>query len=263
MTPRATALPPVERRARLVDAARDLIAARGTVPTTREIAEAAGVAEGTIFRVFETKDDLVDAVVASAFCPALFRRGLAGVDVALPLRERLVAIVTLLQRRFVEVFGLMAALGLTAPPGFPAGAHECCTPELGHVGVVPRVGGAAGDGHPAAGGRPAGRDPRQHDGHDGHDHRLQDLLAFLEPDADRLRCPPGRLLHYMRLLTFAGSHEHLADGVLLTPDEIVDLLLTGVLLPADPADPAGPAGPGPAGPTVSCASPARPTRKAS
>ena len=223
MSPRATALPPQERRARLVDAARDLIAARGTVPTTREIAEAAGVAEGTIFRVFETKDDLVDAVAASAFCPALFRRGLSTVDIELPLRERLVAVVTLLQHRFVDVFGLMAALGLTAPPAFPPDAHEHCTPELGHVGVVPHGGEPGVAGSSTRGG--AGHR------HPEHDDRAQELLRYLEPDADRLRCPPGRLLHYVRLLTFAGSHRHLSDGALLTPDEIVDVLLTGVLLP--------------------------------
>ncbi len=231
--PRATALPPEERRARLVDAARDLIAARGTVPTTREIAEAAGVAEGTIFRVFETKDDLVDAVAASAFCPVLFRRGLLTVDIELPLRERLVALVTLLQHRFVDVFGLMAALGLTAPPAFPPDAHEHCTPELGHVGVVPRtrVPGANGQEH-----RQEHRhEHRQEHRHEDDDHRVQEMLRYLEPDADRLRCPPGRLLHYVRLLTFAGSHQHLSDGVLLTPDEIVDVLLTGVLVPESTA----------------------------
>lgn len=225
MSPRATALPAEERRVRLVDAARDLITSRGTVPTTREIAEAAGVAEGTIFRVFATKDDLVDAVAASAFCPAMFRRGLSAVDIELPLRERLVALVTLLQHRFVDVFGLMAALGLTAPPAFPPRAHDRCTSELGHVGVVPRTGEAAG---PRTGAHNGHATPlhQQEEGHPAHE-----MLRYLEPDADRLRCPPARLLHYVRLLTFAGSHQHLADGVLLTPDEIVDVLLTGVLLP--------------------------------
>ncbi|MDQ2755378.1 MAG: TetR/AcrR family transcriptional regulator [Actinomycetota bacterium] len=249
MSPRATALPPGERRARLVDAARDLIAARGTVPTTREIAEAAGVAEGTIFRVFQTKDDLVDAVAASAFCPALFRRGLDAVDIELPLRERLIALVTLLQQRFVDVFGLMAALGLTVPPAFPPDAHEHCSPELGHVGVVPRVTDAAAG---PRGVRPVGRSPEKDHHHEDDDHRALEMLRYLEPDAGRLRCPPGRLLHYVRLLTFAGSHQHLADGVLLTPDEIVDVLLTGVLVPDEPAAQETPA-----------TRPTCPTRKAS
>ena len=119
----------------------------------------------------------------------------------------------------------MAALGLTAPPAFPPGAHERCTPELGHVGVVPCAG------EPEATGLQRGRGVGHRGRERHHDHVAHEMLRYLEPDADRLRCPPGRLLHYIRLLTFAGSHQHLADGVLLTPDEIVDVLLTGVLVP--------------------------------
>ena len=33
----------------------------------------------------------------------------------------------------------------------------------------------------------------------------------------------------LRLLTFSGTHPHLSDGRLLTPDQIVDTLLDGVL----------------------------------
>lgn len=224
MAARACPLPPDVRRARLVDAARDLIAAQGRVSTTREIAEAAGVAEGTIFRVFATKDELLGAVVASTFCPAVFRRRLADVDPHLPLRERLVAIVTLLQRRFVDTFGIMNALGLTAPPAFPPGAHDACTPQLGHVGPTRPTGHR--DPH-SLGGRQAG-EPAE-------GRRAHELLRLLEPDADRLRCTPSRLLHYIRLLTFAGSHHGVADGDLLTPAEIVDVVLDGVLV--DPAPP--------------------------
>ena len=38
-------------------------------------------------------------------------------------------------------------------------------------------------------------------------------------------------MHRLRLLTFAGSHPHISDGVLLTPEEIVDTLLHGLLRP--------------------------------
>ena len=37
------------------------------------------------------------------------------------------------------------------------------------------------------------------------------------------------LVHMLRLLTFAGSNEQIADGQLLTPVQIVDTLLHGVL----------------------------------
>ena len=62
MTPRATPLTPDERRRTIVEAVVPLILESGAMPTTREIAQAAGVAEGTIFRVFDDKTALLWAV---------------------------------------------------------------------------------------------------------------------------------------------------------------------------------------------------------
>jgi AcrR family transcriptional regulator len=64
---RAPALAPEARRAALVDAAVPLVLERGFDVTTKDLAAAAGVAEGTIFRVFESKDDLVLAAARSVF----------------------------------------------------------------------------------------------------------------------------------------------------------------------------------------------------
>lgn len=54
-------MPPEQRRAAIVDAALDLLADAGPELTTRMVAEAAGVAEGTLFRVFPTLPDLLGA----------------------------------------------------------------------------------------------------------------------------------------------------------------------------------------------------------
>ena len=42
--------------------------------------------------------------------------------------------------------------------------------------------------------------------------------------------PPEEFVHVLRLLTFSASHREIADGRLLTPDEIVGIVLDGVLI---------------------------------
>lgn len=107
---------PDERRAAIVAAARPLFLEHGHATTTRLVAEAAGVAEGTIFRAFATKEELVDAVLDAEFDPQVFLDQVEQIDLDLPLEERLVVATSLLQRRFLKVFHLMTALGLTKPP---------------------------------------------------------------------------------------------------------------------------------------------------
>ncbi|WP_181873980.1 TetR/AcrR family transcriptional regulator, partial [Tsukamurella tyrosinosolvens] len=86
---RAPHLPPEERRAALIAATRDALLEHGTVPTTKQIAAAAGVAEGTIFRVFDSKEDLLDAVMTESFDPAPLLAEIDAIDPALSLRDRL------------------------------------------------------------------------------------------------------------------------------------------------------------------------------
>ena len=90
---RAAALPPEERRARIVEATLPLLLAHGAAVTTRQIAEAAGIAEGTIFRVFPDKETLIAAVVEAALDTSAVDAALDAIDAALPLEARLVAAV--------------------------------------------------------------------------------------------------------------------------------------------------------------------------
>src|SRR6185437_8896544 len=126
--PRAAPLPPDERRAAILTAAMPLVRAHGSDVTTKAIAEAAGIAEGTIFRVFKDKDELVSAVVERAFDTGRLERKLAAIDLALPLEERALAATRLVQRRLKGVWQLMAALRMGAPPQHRTGS----APESAH-----------------------------------------------------------------------------------------------------------------------------------
>lgn len=113
---RAVALPPDERRAAIVDATLPLVLAHGHGVTTRQIADAAGIAEGTIFRVFPDKDSLIAAVVDKAFDPEPVEAALMAIDPSLDLEARLVVAVAMMQERFASVWQLMTAIGMTRPP---------------------------------------------------------------------------------------------------------------------------------------------------
>jgi hypothetical protein len=45
---------------------------------------------------------------------------------------------------------------------------------------------------------------------------------------------PAELMHVLRLLTFSASHHEIADGRPLTPTQIVDVVLDGVLVKERP-----------------------------
>jgi AcrR family transcriptional regulator len=113
---RAVALPPEERRTAIIDAVHPLLLEHGSSITTRQIAEAAGIAEGTIFRVFADKDELIGAVVERVFDPTSVDQALASIDLDEPLTARLVAAVEILQRRVTEIWQLMTAVGMSKPP---------------------------------------------------------------------------------------------------------------------------------------------------
>ena len=178
---------PDDRRQTLVDATIPLLHEHGRAVTTKQIADAAGVAEGTIFRVFDSKDDLVTAALEQAMDMEPFLADLGSIDLGHDLRGRLTEVCSRLQDRFRDIFLLMSAMGMVGPPK----SHQ-------HM-------------------------------EDGRRRAEMVMVAALEGDADRLTCTPVHLVHMLRMLTFSGTHPHISDGNILTPEQIVGTLLDGVL----------------------------------
>jgi AcrR family transcriptional regulator len=114
--PRAAALPPDERRARIIDATLPLLLEFGSALTTRQIAQAAGVAEGTLFRVFRDKDAIISAAIVAAYDVGAIEAALDAIDATLPFEQRLVETVEVVQRRLSALFRLSAGNVLSRLP---------------------------------------------------------------------------------------------------------------------------------------------------
>lgn len=188
---RANPLPASARRAALVAATLPLLRQRGFDVTTRQLAAAARVAEGTIFRVFPDKDSLIRATLIAAFDPAPVVAQIERLDCSTPLPERLTAAVRIVQTWLTSFIGLMAALHASRQPGQKL--------PFKRPRPLETVGKA--------------------------------IARLIEPEAALLRVSPDEAARLLHLLLFAGSHPIITDGKLLTPEEIVGTVLDGVRTP--------------------------------
>ena len=106
---RVPAMAPDERRAALIAATIPLLHEHGIDVSTRQIAGAAGVAEGTIFGVFESKSQLVVCSLVKALEPQPTVDALTAIDPSADLRVRIAVAAELVHARFAEQAHLMSA----------------------------------------------------------------------------------------------------------------------------------------------------------
>ncbi|HET9732345.1 MAG TPA: TetR/AcrR family transcriptional regulator [Acidimicrobiales bacterium] len=105
-------MPPSERRAAIIEATVPLVRGRGWAVTTKEIAAAAGVSDGTIFSVFRDKEEILLAALEAALDPRPALGRLGQIDLGLPLEERLTQAVKILGEMVMTVWQLSGTLHL-------------------------------------------------------------------------------------------------------------------------------------------------------
>ncbi|MCO8304748.1 TetR/AcrR family transcriptional regulator [Streptomyces sp. RKCA744] len=199
---RAPAMDPDSRREMIVRAALPLVIEHGSAVTTRQVARAAGIGEGTIFRVFADKEELLDACVTEALSPANALDELALVPMDQPLADRLAEAASTLQAHLDRVGAVVGALHAT-----------------GGRGRSGRSGGAAGPPDRAAGSQPV----------------REALAELFEPERESLRLPPERAALIFLGLLFAGADRPPTGGEPTDPApqwavrDLVDVFLHGVL----------------------------------
>jgi AcrR family transcriptional regulator len=113
---RARPLSPDDRRAAIIDAVTPLLMEHGRAVTTRQIADAAGIAEGTIFRAFPDKDAIILAAVEKFLDPSGINSRLRAIDPELALEAKVNEILIQLRGRMTGIFGMMQAAGMSGPP---------------------------------------------------------------------------------------------------------------------------------------------------
>lgn len=221
-----------DRRAAIALATVPLLEEHGAQVSTRQIALAAGVAEGTLFRAFDDKVELLTAAAERALDPT---SGVAEIDDLPPaasLADELVQIAGVLAARGRRVRRIMVAVHgiLASEDGRRAVAVRGARGAdlLGHPvpGHAPRA-GSAPDGSTAA-----GRPPLHHGGgRAAHLRALAEVRAAVvrrvEAYGDELRVDPDRLAHLL-LTTVPGlGPPGLSDDAEIPLADVVDVLLHG------------------------------------
>jgi len=208
-----------DRRAAIASATVPLLARYGAAVTTRQIAQAANVAEGTLFRAFEDKDELLHAALVAALDPAPLVRAIGDLPEHGSLETTLVALAGLVQESQRATAKIVQV------------AHQFMGDRHGQHGQHGQHG------------------PRRRPGEQGADsHRdarmsaVQDIVGAIEariaPFATELRTEPRVAASVFFFLVHGHASPMISQGGPLDPTQIVDVFLHGVL--EDPCQANGP-----------------------
>ncbi|QXV60768.1 TetR/AcrR family transcriptional regulator [Amycolatopsis sp. TNS106] len=185
-----------ERRRMIVRSVLPLLVEHGAGVTSSQIARAAGIGEGTVFRVFKDKDELFATCFAEALKPDQVLDAIAVIDLDQPLDDRLVEAADALSAHLQRMGALMAVM------------H-------------------------GSGKRPEHRHGDRRDRGKESMSAMRDAMAELfKPEKDRLRLPPAQSAALFLSLLFSGRIRFGETGDEPTTMELVDVFLNGALAAA-------------------------------
>ncbi len=192
---RAKPLPPDDRRQAILEAVTPLLLKKGSMLTSREMAEVADVSEGTIFSVFPDKSSVIIEAVKTTMDPAPVRAALAEISATSPLEDQLDSVAVILLKRSERVGTLIGVLRSMQPSGAekPAGAHRFVMESNAAI--------------------------------------LAALTDLFSQHRDELRVDPGRAAVAFMGFVFANAHPLMAANAKPDAAEIVDMLLRGIASP--------------------------------
>lgn len=178
-----------DRRKMIVHAVLPLIVEHGAAVTTAQIARTAAIGEGTIFRAFKDKDELIEACVLEALRPDGALELIAEIPLDQPLANRLTE------------------------------AADALSAHLQRMGALIATMHTAGQAHRRE--RPPGTSDRQ-----ASVIAMRDAVAELfGPERDKLRMPAEQLAGVFLSLLLSRARDHQAP----TAAELVDVFLHGAV----------------------------------
>jgi AcrR family transcriptional regulator len=178
----------------IVAATLPLVAEYGAAVTTSQIARAAGIGEGTIFRVFADKDELLDACAVEAMNPDHVLRELASIPLDEPLAARLTQ------------------------------AAEALRAHLERMGTV--IGALHSSSHRRE--RTSGDRPNPGNREASMRATYEAVTELIEPDRAVLRPEPAKIASVFLGMLFTWPRLASRDAEPL-PEELVDILLHGTV----------------------------------
>ncbi len=196
-TGRARPLSPEDRRIAILNAVIPLLVERGAAVTTAEMAQAAGIAEGTIFRVFPDKTALLHAAITKTLDPAPIAKALAAIHAAAPLEEQLTEAAGILGARYEKTTALIAMVrSIPHEHEHKAEAHRIAQESMAAVAAA--------------------------------------LTQLMKRHRNRLSVAPEQAAILLRGLVFANAHHLLNPDQRMTPKQLVDVLVNGIATPGTP-----------------------------